>query len=263
MVQSTKSAPAQKSDGEGAGRLEIAELAARIERETRHLTGAGLLRAVIQDYFPDRVAMVSSFGAESAVLLDLVAGIRPSLPVVFLNTGKLFGETRRYRDQLADALGLTDVRDVTPDAALLAHVDPAGDLWMRNPTRCCYIRKVAPLEAALQGFDAWITGRKRFQSDGRSALPRVEAVDGRIKINPLADWTPGDVDAHFLARGLPRHPLVEDGYLSIGCMPCTDRVAPGEDMRDGRWRGREKTECGIHVIPDETHTALPPLPPRR
>jgi len=208
-----------------------------------------MLAGMIHQEFPQRIALVSSFGAEAAVLLHMVANIEPGLPVIFLDTGKLFGETLRYRDRLAADLGLTDVRSIKPDAARIDALDPDGVLWFGNPDMCCHIRKVEPLNRALQGFDAWITGRKNFQTGSRANLQRIERnkEDGRIKINPLAQWQKEDLDGYFDRHGLPRHPLEADGFLSIGCMPCTDRVAPGEDARAGRWRGRDKTECGIHL----------------
>jgi phosphoadenosine phosphosulfate reductase len=207
-----------------------------------------VLAAMIGREFHGRIALVSSFGAEAAVLLHMVSGINASTPVIFLNTGKLFGETLRYCDTLIERLGLTDVRTVSPDTKRLEQMDPDGVLWYGNSNMCCYIRKVEPLERALGGFDAWITGRKGFHGGDRTNLPIIEAGDnGRIKINPIAGWRKSDVDAYFEGHDLPRHPLEADGFLSIGCMPCTDRVAPGEDMRSGRWRGKDKTECGIHM----------------
>lgn len=206
-----------------------------------------LLRRMLCQVFPGRIAQVSSFGAESAVLLHMTAEIDPAVPVIFLDTGKLFGETLRYRDTLIARLGLTDVRSVQPEAARIDRADPKGALWLHNPNRCCHLRKVLPLERALTGFDAWITGRKRYQGASRDSLAPIELVDGRVKINPLAGWSRGDLEAYRAAHDLPEHPLVADGFLSIGCMPCTDRVAPGEDVRAGRWRGHDKTECGIHL----------------
>jgi phosphoadenosine phosphosulfate reductase len=209
-----------------------------------------ILRHVIQDAFPGRIALVSSFGAESAVLLDLVARIDKATPIVFLDTGKLFGETLRYRDQLVARLGLTGMRVIRPDEAALQAEDPEGVLWLKQPNRCCFVRKVEPLRRALEGFDAWITGRKRFQGGLRGDLRLFEVDAGRIKVNPLAGWTKADLDDYFAKHNLPRHPLEADGFLSIGCMPCTDRVAPDEDVRAGRWRGTDKTECGIHLSLD-------------
>lgn len=207
-----------------------------------------LLRGLITRDLRGRIALQSSFGAEAAVLLHLVAGVAPATPVLFLDTGKLFGETLRYRDQLVGLLGLSDVRVIKPDPARLDAVDPDGVLWYGNPEMCCYVRKVEPLERALAGFTAVITGRKGFHGGARKDLPRIEVGDdGRLKVNPLIDWQKADIEAYFERHGLPRHPLEADGFLSIGCMPCTDRVTPGEDLRAGRWRGREKTECGIHL----------------
>jgi phosphoadenosine phosphosulfate reductase len=227
-----------------------AELALRAEAlSARHAEAepADLLRAMIEDEFAGEIALVSSFGAEAAVLLHMVAGVDPSTPVVFLNTGKLFGETLRYRDQLVGRLGLRDVRTIVPDPEQLRRIDPEEVLWYGNPDMCCYVRKVEPLHRALEPFAASISGRKRYHGQGRSDLPLVEAVDGRIRVNPLATWGKAEIDGYFDAHELPRHPLEADGFLSIGCMPCTDRVAPDEDVRAGRWRGKEKTECGIHA----------------
>ncbi len=225
--------------------------AAVLEDRYRHAAPAALLRAAIEEVFPGRIALVSSFGAESAVLLHMIAGIAPDLPVIFLDTGKLFGETLRYRDALVARLGLGNVVTVTPDPERLRAEDPQGTLWARNPDACCYWRKVEPLERALGGYRAWISGGKRFHGGERARLRRFEAKDRRVRVSPLADWTRADIEAYFDRHDLPRHPLEADGYLSIGCMPCTDRVAPGENIRSGRWRGLDKTECGIHLSTSE------------
>jgi phosphoadenosine phosphosulfate reductase len=228
--------------------------AAALQAEARALTAEFegrspevVLEAALKTHFPGQIAMVSSFGADSAVLLAMVADVDPSTPVLFIDTGKLFGETLRYRDELADRLGLTDVRSIRPAPARLQAVDPEGTLWFRDTDACCAVRKVEPLSLAVTGFEAWITGRKRYQAETRARLPVFEADGDTIKVNPLAGWTSRDVEAYRLARDLPPHPLVADGYKSIGCMPCTDRVAEGEDERAGRWRGKAKTECGIHL----------------
>lgn len=205
-----------------------------------------LIKKAVTDRFPGRIAMTSSFGSSSAVLLDMAARVDPAIPVLFLNTRKLFGETLRYRDALVDRLGLTDVRELSPDPVDIAAHDADGMLFRSRPDLCCHLRKTLPLNRALAGFDAWMTGRRRDQSDQRTALRRIERAGGRAKINPLADWSQDDVDDYMDDRDLPRHPLEADGFLSIGCMPCTDRVVPGEDIRAGRWRGFDKTECGIH-----------------
>lgn len=205
------------------------------------------LAAFIRDEFRGRIALVSSFGADSAVLLHVVAEIDRSVPVIFIDTGKIFGSTQRYRDELVARFGLTDVRIAKPDAAVLTIRDSDSGLWLRDPDACCSIRKVAPLSSALKGFDAWISGRKRYQGGSRVDLPLIEADGSRVKINPLAGWSKAAIDEYRAKHDLPEHPLVADGFRSIGCMPCTDRVGEGEDERDGRWRGRGKTECGIHL----------------
>ena len=208
-----------------------------------------MLRTVLAEKLVGEVAIVSSFGAESAVLLHLVASIDPTVPVVFLDTLKMFPETLAYRDALVAKLGLTDVRNIQPDPVTLAKKDETGLRWSYDPDGCCEIRKVIPLAKAMEGFDASITGRKGFQSSTRAGLPRFEIDEnGRMKVNPLASWTKADLDAYFETHDLPRHPLEAQGYLSIGCAPCTSIVKPGEDPRAGRWRGWEKVECGIHEV---------------
>ena len=206
---------------------------------------ADLLAGEHGDSLRGRVAAVSSFGSESAVLLDLVAAVDRDVPVIFINTQKIFGETLAYRDALAEQLGLTDLRVHRPDPRLLAASDATSLRWSYDPDGCCDLRKVEPLRRALAPFDAWISGRKGFQA-GRGALPRFELDEGRLKVNPLADWSKAAIDAAFEARKLPRHPLEAQGYPSVGCVPCTSQVQPGEDPRSGRWRGWDKTECGIH-----------------
>lgn len=207
-------------------------------------------------YFGRRFALVSSFGSESAVLLHIAAQVSKDIPVLFLDTGKLFGETKRYRDRLTEQLGLNDVRTLTPDVNELNAKDPKGGLWTTDTNSCCYIRKVVPLNTALQGFEGWASGRKRFQGGVRSLLPHFEASDGRVKVNPLAFWTKDDVAAYREKHDLPQHPLVSQGFASIGCMPCTDPIKEGESERAGRWRGQTKTECGIHLTLSENNKVL-------
>jgi phosphoadenosine phosphosulfate reductase len=218
--------------------------------EHRGPAGVDVLRRAITRDYARRIAVVSSFGAESAVLLALVAEIDPATPVLFVQTGQHFAETLAYRDTLAAALGLQDVRSIGPTEADRAAQDPANELWRYDPDACCRFRKVTPLERALQPFDAWVTGRKRHQALTRVALPLVERVDGKTKINPLAEWTAEAVEAEMVRRRLPRHALSQAGYPSIGCAPCTRAVATGEDPRSGRWAGTGKTECGIHRLPE-------------
>lgn len=204
-----------------------------------------VLRTVLSEQLLGDIALVSSFGAESAALLHLVTTIDRSVPILFLDTGKHFPETLAYRDQLAEQLGL-NLQIIHPDAEAIAARDESGLRWSYDPDGCCEIRKVIPLEKAMVPYDASITGRKAHQASTRNALPRFELDGDRMKLNPLADWTRDDISAYFEANGLPVHPLVAKGYLSIGCLPCTSVVKPGEDPRSGRWRGWDKTECGIH-----------------
>ena len=220
--------------------------AAALAKRYAGLDGPALLEPLIRHEFPGRIALVASFGVDSAVLLNIVAAVDPGTPVIFLDTGKHFAETLAYRDLIVEKLGLTDVRSVGPDAADLADADEDGDLWQCNPDLCCHLRRVIPLERALAGFDAWITGRKRFHGGARARLPTIENGNGSIKINPLADWTQERIRMEFERHDLPDHPLLNEGYLSIGCAPCTAPVAFDAPVRAGRWPGRAKTECGIH-----------------
>jgi len=223
-----------------------AALARRLDAELRHAGPTEILRAAIET-FGDEVAVVSSFGAESAVLLHMAAAEKPDIPVLFLDTGMLFGQTLDYRRQLAARLGLTGVRDLRPRFEDLAIGDPSADLWKTDTDACCNIRKVIPLDIALGGYSAWITGRKRFHGGARLRLPIVESADGRLKFNPLANWSKADLEAYAAEHGLPEHPLVAFGYPSVGCWPCTVAVEDGADLRSGRWAGSQKTECGIHT----------------
>ncbi len=230
-------------DPEAAASAEAAELDARFGG----LAPLEVIERSVHDGFPGAIAAVSSFGADSAVLLHMIAEVDASLPVVFLDTGKHFGETLDYRDALAADLGLTDIRIVTPDQAALERLDPAGTLHQSSTDACCDIRKVEPMARGVAPFRAWFTGRKRFQAATRAALPVFEAVGPRIRINPLAKWGTSDLAAYMRAHALRENPLVAYGYLSIGCFPCTQPVKPGEDARSGRWAGQAKTECGIHL----------------
>lgn len=222
------------------------QLVPELQRRHGYAPPAEILSAALRDTFPGKAAVVSSFGAESAVLLHLVAEINPATPVLFVDTGRHFAETIAYRDRLVAHLGLRDVRSIGPTAEEVARLDADLSRATWDPDGCCAFRKVAPLERALGGFDAWITGRKRFQAATRLDLPVFEADGQHVKINPLASWSTADIAAYVDAHGLPAHPLVVQGFLSISCAPCTSVVRFGEDPRAGRWRGFEKTECGIH-----------------
>ena len=216
----------------------------------RHHSAAAVLHQALKDPYAGKLALVSSFGAESVVLLHMVSVLKRDTPVIFIDTEMLFTETLVYQQEVAERLGLSDVRILHASQNSLWLNDPQNDLHKSNPDACCTLRKTLPLQAALHSFDGWITGRKRYQGSTRSGLEFFEVEDGthRIKVNPLAHWTPDDIRTYIEENRLPRHPLVAKGYPSIGCMPCTSPVKPGEDPRAGRWRDTEKTECGIHFV---------------
>lgn len=233
-----------------ASQNDLIAKAAGLNARYRHHSATAVMQGALQD--AGHIALVSSFGAESVVLLHMAAVIDPMIPVLFVDTELLFTETLVYQQEVSERLGLRNVQIVK--AADIATKDPYGALRFSDTDACCALRKTAPLQAALEGFDGWITGRKRFQAGSRAALEffEVEETDqgptGRIKINPLAHWAPEDVRAYMTENRLPRHPLVAKGYPSIGCAPCTSPVAAGEDPRAGRWRDQNKEECGIHVV---------------
>lgn len=208
---------------------------------------AWIIAHAAREAFPERIAFVSSFGAESAVLLHLMASVDASIPVLFLDTHKLFGETVRYRSRLQHHLGLEDVRVIGPRKRDLEAHDPQGTLSMYDPDKCCELRKTQPLARALKGFDCWATGRKRHQTVFRKEMEIVEFDGTHFKLNPLAAWTRAEIAAYATEHNLPPHPLLRQGYHSIGCMPCTSKVIDEDDARSGRWAGQAKTECGIHT----------------
>lgn len=220
-----------------------------LDEVLRHASPAEVIAAALKVVGRERLALVSSFGTESAALLKVMADVDPAIPVVFLDTGWLFQETLDYRDTLTRQLGLTDVRSIKPLEATLTREDPEKELWFTDPDACCRIRKVEPLARALKPFSAWINGRKRFQGGARTEIPVVEQDGVRLKFNPFANVSREEIEAIYKLGNLPPHPLQASGFLSVGCMPCTSRTESGEDARAGRWRGRAKTECGIHTMP--------------
>jgi phosphoadenosine phosphosulfate reductase len=226
-----------------------------------HHSATAVLERALNDPAVGNLALVSSFGAESVVLLHLVSVIAPGTPVLFIDTQMLFPETLEYQRELAEKLNLTDLRTIRADRRDTAFEDPDGTLHQFNTDACCVLRKVVPLERALRGFDGWITGRKRYQADTRAALEFFENEDDkRLKVNPLAHWGREDIEDYMVNNRLPRHPLVAKGYPSIGCAPCTSPVGEGEDPRAGRWRGSQKQECGIHFINGRAvRGAMPPI----
>ncbi len=232
----------------GSDRRVLSEKVETLNARYRHHSATDVLRGALLD--GGDIALVSSFGAESVVLLHMVAVADKATPVVFVDTEMLFAETLVYQAEVAERLGLRNMRIVQADKDDVARDDPYGALHLSDTDTCCTLRKTIPLQRALRGFDGWITGRKRFQAGSREALDFFEVEDGtgRIKVNPLAHWAPEDVRAYMEENRLPRHPLVVKGYPSIGCAPCTSPVKDGEDPRSGRWRGADKSECGIHFV---------------
>ncbi len=238
--------PARETAGPGDAGARITALNARF----RHHGATTVIAAALKERVLGRIALVSSFGAESVALLHLVAMVNRATPVLFIDTEMLFTETLVYQQELAERLGLQNLTILRVDAGTVRSRDPSGTLHREDPDACCGMSKTAPLHRALRHYDGWLTGRKRFQSGTRAQLEFFEhdPATRKFKINPLAHWAPQDVQTYIDENRLPRHPLVARGYPSIGCAPCTSRVSAGEDPRAGRWRGRAKQECGIHFV---------------
>ena len=232
---------------EGSDSVRDLPSAQELDRELRNASPSEVIARALQKVGREHLALVSSFGSESAALLKLMAEVDPAIPVIFLDTGWLFEETLTYRDALIARLGLRDVRSIKPLEQALSPEDPERALWFSDPDTCCRIRKVEPLSRALAPFKAWINGRKRFQGGVRVDIPVVEEDGVRLKFNPFAKVSREQLEAIYRTSKLPPHPLVAKGFLSVGCMPCTSRTKAGEDVRAGRWRGTAKTECGIHT----------------
>jgi phosphoadenosine phosphosulfate reductase len=231
-----------------AAEAAILHSAQTLDHALRDASPAHVIETALKVAGREQLALVSSFGTESAALLKVMADVDPAIPVIFLDTGWLFEETLAYRDTLIATLGLRDVRSIKPLEEALLRQDPDRELWFSDPDACCRIRKVEPLARALKPFAAWINGRKRFQGGARAGIPVVEDDGAKLKFNPFANVSREEIEAIYKLAKLPPHPLVASGYLSVGCMPCSSRAAAGEDARDGRWRGRAKTECGIHTM---------------
>jgi phosphoadenosine phosphosulfate reductase len=225
----------------------IVSQAQSLDLALRDAAPAEVIAAALKTVGRAHLALVSSFGTESAALLKVMADVDPAIPVVFLDTGWLFEETLAYRDTLIETLGLADVRSVKPLEETLLREDGERELWFSDPDACCRIRKVEPLARALKPFAAWINGRKRFQGGARAEIPVVEHDGAKLKFNPFANVSREEIEAIYKMAKLPKHPLLASGFLSVGCMPCSSRTAPGEDARAGRWRGQAKRECGIHT----------------
>ena len=227
----------------------IAVDVAALNKKYRHHSATEVLQVALKELAPRKIAMVSSFGAESIALLHLLAISDNTVPVLFIDTRLLFAETLVYQADVSEKLGLKDIRILQPSRQSITREDPYGALRFTDPDRCCDLRKTRVLQKALDGFGAWITGRKRFQSGTRKELDFFEydADQNKIKVNPLAHWSAEDIATYMEENRLPHHPLIGQGYPSIGCAPCTSKVQPGEDQRAGRWRNHPKTECGLHM----------------
>lgn len=227
----------------------VAERAAFLNARYAHHSAHDVLERALVDPLVGRLALVSSFGAESVVLLHMVSLMDRTTPILFIDTEMLFPETLDYQRELAERLRLTNVKVIKASQGALNVEDPNGDLHKTDTDACCALRKTRPLNDALDHYDAWITGRKRYQAGTRAALEFFEPEAGkRLKVNPLAHWTPDALSEYRINNRLPKHPLVDQGYPSIGCAPCTSPVKPGEDPRAGRWRDSNKEECGIHFV---------------
>jgi len=224
--------------------IALADKARELNAAFAGLTAQQILSRLLHGGVAGRVAVISSFGAEAACLLSLIASKEPSTPVVFLDTRKHFAETLVYVDDLMDRLGLTTLVRARPSLAGLEVDDPDGELYARDSDRCCYMRKTLPMIGVLRNYDCVLTGRKRFQTPDRSYMDTVEVQDSWLRVNPLADWTREQVLDYLECHGILEHPLVSRGYASVGCEPCTE---PSDDFRAGRWAGTDKTECGIHI----------------
>lgn len=196
-----------------------------------------------------RCFLSTSFQSNSVVLLSLISGIDPSLPIYFINTGYHFPETLAFRDTLAERFSL-NLREVRSDVPKCSQITRNGRLlFVERPNYCCYLNKILPLEPVKAEYDVWVSGLRRGQSQHRQGLEKVSS-DGerKIKYLPILDWTQEMVDAYIIENDLPRHPLHEQGYVSVGCEPCTRPViGEGTDSRSGRWQGLAKTECGLHL----------------
>lgn len=234
------------------------------KKSASELEAEELIAAAREKFSRAELYSFSSFGSYSALLLDMIAKVDENIPVLFLETGKHFKETLEFIEIIKEKVGIKNVIKLYPDEKILNNADPEGELWQYNVDRCCWIRKVEPLERFLeenQQIKSIITGRRAYQTKERANMEKIEMDDhGRIRVNPIAFWSKDKIIEEFNKRGLPQHTLVPAGYPSIGCAPCTKQVRPGEDERSGRWahivdlepESEQKSECGIHLSKDET-----------
>jgi phosphoadenosine phosphosulfate reductase len=201
--------------------------------------------------FGEKAAATSSFQSQSVPLLHIISETVPELPILFLDTGFHFPETLEFRDQLAEEFGL-NVWSLKPRMGHDGFREKYGELHRHNPDMCCHLNKVQPLDDALEEYDVWVTGIRRDQTEERAGTPVVQRHDeSTLKVCPMVEWTSRDIWTYVDEHDLPNHPLLEEGYLSIGCAPCTQPPGENGEARDGRWSGSDKTECGLHVNPDD------------
>jgi phosphoadenosine phosphosulfate reductase len=215
--------------------------------ELQHATAAEILREAV-DRFPGRVVLTCSWQRTSSVLVHLIATNALDVRIVEVDTGLLFPESHAVREQLVARYGI-DVETLRPRRTVDEQAEDAGaELWLRDPDACCGLRKVEPLERALSGADAWVSGLRRSSGGSRGSVQpfSLDEARGVVKVAPLWQWSSGDVEAFCDEHAIPVHALHAQGYPSIGCMPCTRPVKPGEDERAGRWAWTGKTECGLH-----------------
>jgi phosphoadenosine phosphosulfate reductase len=238
---------------------QVQDLNARFE----HAEPLEIIQWALCDSGLERVAIASAFQAEGTAIIHMAAGIRPEIPVLFLETGFHFAETLAFKERLTELLGL-NVMDLTGEHTVESQAAAFGPrLYERNPTLCCELNKVRPFDAALERLDGWITGMRRDSAWTRAGTPilswtELDSGNRVLKVNPIANWRRRDAWAYLKANNLPHNPLYDLGFFSIGCAPCTRMVFPGEDERAGRWSGLLKTECGIHV--DEANLQERPQP---
>ncbi|SHV68428.1 3-phosphoadenosine 5-phosphosulfate reductase cysH [Mycobacteroides abscessus subsp. abscessus] len=225
---------------------ELRELAERGAEELADATAEELLRWVDEN-FSGQYVVASNM--QDAVLVEMAAKVHPGVDVLFLDTGYHFAETIGTRDAVEAVYGVNIV-NVTPEQTVAEQDELVGkDLFASDAARCCNLRKVQPLSKALKGYTAWVTGIRRVEAPTRANAPLIsfDEAFGLVKINPIAAWSDEDMQAYIEANGILVNPLVDEGYPSIGCAPCTQKPAEGADPRSGRWAGLAKTECGLHA----------------